>query len=177
MKSVLSFAELNAKDLKLHAKDAELHAKDAELHAKDAELQAGNAELSRKDKQIQTLKEDAANAVKKIKESNEYENLMEQWFQVGYNASHSQGSSLHAYEYWPPLGPSLAVNRNKHLKLRELETIKNQLADAEKPLNVREGEIHAEDKELRTEEEKIEAVEEAAADAINISQSQTNMSA
>lgn len=60
---------------------------------------------------------------------------------------------------------------------RELETIKNQLADAEKSLNVWEREIHAEDKELRTKEEKIEAVEEAAADAINISQSQTNIRA
>lgn len=99
------FAELNAKDLKLHAKDAELHDKDAKLHAKDVKIQAANAELGRKDKHIQTLKEDAANAVKKDQKSNEYENLMEQWFQMGYNASHSQGSSLHAYEYWPPLEP------------------------------------------------------------------------
>lgn len=114
-------AELHAKDVKLHAKEAalrgkdvELHAKEVELQTKDVELRAKDEELRGRDEQIQALKEAAVNAVKEFKESNEYENLMGQWFLKGYDAFRSQASqtsSLPPYADWPTLEPVSGCDR------------------------------------------------------------------
>ena len=76
----------------------------------------------------------------------------------------------------PKLGETIALEKAHTAYLdqlettyslsKELETIKNQLADTEKSLQVREGEIHAKDKELRTKDKQIQALKQAVTDAV-----------
>lgn len=97
------------------------------------------------------------------------------------------GDSYDAYNFFslgnevrnkqvPKLGETIALEKAHIAYLdqlettyslsKELETIKNQLADTEKSLKVREGEIHAKDKELRAKDKQIKALKKAATDAV-----------